>query len=94
MNTELLSTATGFIGALFSPGFNVTTNDSFHKLPPGVKPLTVSIPPLLKARELDSVLHNPLVTAPICCIRCQRAILSGFFCNHRHAESAPFLRRS
>ena len=49
INTELLSTAAGFIGALFSPGFNVTTNDSFHKLPPGVKPLTVSHPPLLKA---------------------------------------------
>ncbi|CAL5225855.1 g8638 [Coccomyxa viridis] len=31
----------GLVGALFSPGFNVTTNDTFHLLPPGVKPLTV-----------------------------------------------------
>ena len=31
----------GLVGALFSPGFNVTTNDSFHMLAPGVKPLTV-----------------------------------------------------
>ncbi|CAL8466195.1 g5731 [Coccomyxa elongata] len=31
----------GLIGALFSPGFNVTTNDDFHTLAPGVKPLTV-----------------------------------------------------
>lgn len=34
--------AAGFVGALFSPGFNVTTNDSFQLLAPGVKPLTVS----------------------------------------------------
>ena len=33
--------AAGLVGALFSPGFNVTTNDTFHLLPPGVKPLTV-----------------------------------------------------
>ncbi|KAK9902199.1 hypothetical protein WJX75_007583 [Coccomyxa subellipsoidea] len=31
----------GLIGALFSPGFNVTTNDNFHTLAPGVKPFTV-----------------------------------------------------
>ena len=94
IDTELLSTAAGFIGALFSPGFNVTTNDSFHKLPPGVKPLTVSLPLLLKARKLDSVLYNPLVTASIGCIRCQRAILLGPYCNDRHAKTAPFTRRS
>ncbi|EIE21260.1 fatty acid elongase 3-ketoacyl-CoA synthase 1 [Coccomyxa subellipsoidea C-169] len=31
----------GLIGALFSPGFNVTTNDNFGTLAPGVKPFTV-----------------------------------------------------
>ena len=31
----------GAVGSLFSPGFNVVTNDAFHNLDPGVKPLTV-----------------------------------------------------
>ena len=31
----------GIVGSLFSPGFNVVTNDAFHTLAPGVEPLTV-----------------------------------------------------
>ncbi|DBA71715.1 TPA: hypothetical protein ACH3X2_001162 [Trebouxia sp. C0005] len=31
----------GVVGSLFSPGFNVVTNDAFHTLAPGVEPLTV-----------------------------------------------------
>lgn len=31
----------GLIGGLFTPAFNVATNDSFHLLPPGVRPLGV-----------------------------------------------------
>ena len=31
----------GAVGSLFSPGFNVVTNDAFHNLDPGVKPLSV-----------------------------------------------------
>ena len=47
--------AAGLVGALFSPGFNVTTNDTFHLLPPGVKPLTVSF----QNKCLDKTIVSP-----------------------------------
>jgi hypothetical protein len=31
----------GLIGGLFTPAFNVATNDNFHLLPPGARPLSV-----------------------------------------------------
>lgn len=37
----IVASASGAIGSLFSPGFNVVTNDAFNNLDPGVKPLTV-----------------------------------------------------
>ena len=36
-----VASLSGAIGSLFSPGFNVVTNDAFNTLAPGVKPLTV-----------------------------------------------------
>lgn len=37
----ICASLSGAIGSLFSPGFNVVTNDAFHNLDPGVKPLSV-----------------------------------------------------
>jgi len=37
----IIATTSGAIGSLFSPGTNVSTNDSFGDLEPGVQPLTV-----------------------------------------------------
>ena len=36
-----VASLSGAVGSLFSPGFNVVTNDAFNTLAPGVKPLTV-----------------------------------------------------
>lgn len=83
--TKLRSGGTGLIGALFSPGFNVTTNDTFHKLPPGVKPLTVSPswtePCLLRDCTKGRFVHtSPLRTQAkldAACWNCQERLSDG-----------------